>query len=74
MFSDRLLGEGRDGAVPRLAFFPAARLGFFLVGSNALVNGKVSKFCADDAEEAQFRKRRATAPAAAALITGSTHL
>jgi len=33
-----------------------------------------SKFCADDADEAQFRKRRATIPAAAALITGSTHL
>jgi len=33
-----------------------------------------SEFCADDAEEAQFRKRRATAPAAAALVAGSTHL
>ena len=33
-----------------------------------------SEFCADDADEAQFRKRRATIPAAAALITGSTHL
>src|SRR5215831_16421465 len=33
-----------------------------------------SEFCADDAEEAQFRKRRAAPPASAALVTGSTHL
>ena len=33
-----------------------------------------SEFCADDAEEAHFRKRRATPPVAAALVTRSTRL
>ena len=33
-----------------------------------------SEFCADDADEAQFRKRRATIPASAALLTGPAHL
>jgi len=31
-----------------------------------------SEFCADDAEEAQFRKRRAVPPALAAHVAGST--
>lgn len=33
-----------------------------------------SEFCADDAEEAQFRRRRAAPPAAAEYVTGSTHI
>jgi len=33
-----------------------------------------SEFCADDAEEAQFRKHRAAAPSVAALTTHSTRL
>jgi hypothetical protein len=33
-----------------------------------------SEFCADDAEEALFRKRRAGAGGRAALVVGATHL
>jgi hypothetical protein len=33
-----------------------------------------SEFCADDAEEAHFRKRRATRPSVAALIIHSARL
>jgi hypothetical protein len=33
-----------------------------------------SEFCADDAEEAHFRKRRATPPVAAALVARSIPL
>jgi ribosomal protein L24E len=33
-----------------------------------------SEFCADDAEEAQFRKRRAAAATPPGLVAGSPHL
>ena len=33
-----------------------------------------SEFCADDAEEAHFRKRRVTPPVAASLVTRSIRL
>jgi hypothetical protein len=33
-----------------------------------------SEFCADDAEEAQFRRRRAAPLAAAEYAAGSTHI
>jgi ribosomal protein L24E len=33
-----------------------------------------SEFCADDAEEAQFRKRRAAAAAHPGIVAGSPHL
>ena len=33
-----------------------------------------SEFCADDAEEALFRKRRAGASGNTALLAGATHL
>jgi ribosomal protein L24E len=33
-----------------------------------------SEFCADDAEEAQFRKRRGAPPTAAEYVAGSTHI